>query len=117
MAKSTKKTSAKATGAPGMSTAMMGSSPAAARAWLEIMNESARFVTDRLQEDVATQQALLKCKTPAEVMQVQSAFFQKALEQYPDEAQRMFEIMSGAAQETLKDAKTGTARGYDDIPV
>jgi hypothetical protein len=125
MAKAKKKTDDKAAGkttgsgaqaASDLASAMMLGQPAA-KAWAEVMNESARFVADRLQKDVEAQQALLKCKTPAEVAQVQSEFFQTAIEEYTEEAKRMFEILSGAAEETMDEVKTGQSRDYDDVPV
>jgi hypothetical protein len=96
--------------------AMMAGQPAA-KAWMEIMNESARFVADRLQKDVEAQQALLQCKTPEDVVEVQTEFFQTAMTQYTEEAQRIFALMSGAAEEVVEDAKSGRKRGYDDVPV
>ena len=121
MAKTTKKSIEKTPAgdtkaASDLASAMLRGQPVA-KAWSEIMQESARFVTDRLQKDLEAQQALLKCKTPAEVAQVQSAFFQTAIEEYTDEARRMFEIMSGAADDAMEEVKTGQSRDYDDIPV
>lgn len=96
---------------------MMATNPAAAKAWMDIMSEGARFVSARLQEDLETQMAVLNCKSPAEVVQVQSQFFQKAFEQYTAETMRMFKIMSGATEDVMKGAKSSHKRGYDDVPV
>ncbi len=97
--------------------ALMASSPAATKAWLDIFSESSRFVTDRLQHDMETQKALLACKTPAELLQVQSSFFKTAMEQYADEANRLFKMMSKATEDTLKEAQSGLSREYDDVPL
>jgi len=57
--------------------AMMAGHPGA-RIWLEIMAESTRFVSERLQDDLETQKAMLRCESPAELVQLQSEFFRKA---------------------------------------
>lgn len=117
MAKAKKKSTAAKDGVADMTATMLAGNPALAKSWATLMSESARFLSERLQEDLEAQKALLACKTPAEVVEVQSEFFQKAMVDYTQEAQRMFRIMSGATEEALKDAKTGTKRDYDDIPV
>jgi hypothetical protein len=86
-------------------------------AWLEIMTESARFVADRFQQDLETQQAILECRKPEDLLRLQSEFYRKALEQYTSEATRMAQLMSTATTQTLSDAKTAQARGYDDLPL
>ncbi|MFD3190426.1 phasin family protein [Sedimentitalea sp. HM32M-2] len=88
--------------------AMLAVNPMAAETWQDIMTESARFVKERLQKDLETQQAMMACKTPMELLQVQTEFYQTAIAQYTEEANRMFRIMSKTA---------GTARDYDDIPL
>ena len=113
MAKSAKKPEATSA----MAEMMMPGNPAMARAWAEIMSESARFLSERLQEDMETQKAMLACKNPAEVIQVQTEFFRKAMADYTDEAQRMFKIMTGAGEDVVKEVKSSTKRGYDDVPV
>ena len=86
-----------------------------ARAWVDIVTESTRFVSDRLQQGIEIQQALLRCTTPAEVVQLQTDFFQEALEQYTNKARRLFQIMTEATEDTLKQATPGQARTYGDI--
>ena len=117
MAKSTKKPEAATSGLPAMTAAMMVGNPALAKAWTEVMTESARFVSERLQHDIETQKVILACKTPAEVMQVQSEFFRKAMQDYSEEAQRMYHIMTGAGVDAATQSKSSTKRGYDDVPV
>lgn len=85
--------------------------PATTKAWLDLMQESARFMTTRLQQDVETQKALLACKSPAELMQVQTEFFKTAAEQYADYTTRLFK---GVAQSA---PGKPTARKYDDVPL
>jgi len=115
MTKSAKKTAPK-TDTTALTAAMATGHPAATL-WLDIMAESTRFISERLQNDFETQQALLHCQNPADLVQLQSEFFRRAVEQYTSEAQRMFDIMTEATGDAVKDTKTTTKRGYDDIPV
>ncbi|MEO1140683.1 MAG: phasin family protein [Pseudomonadota bacterium] len=117
MTRSAKKTGPTETGLSAMAAPMMAGNPVVAKAWMDIMTESARFLSDRLQQDLELQQALLRCKTPVEVAEVQAKFMQQAVEQYTEETMRMFKMMSGATEETLQTAKSGQSRGYDDVPV
>lgn len=84
---------------------------------VEIMTESMRFFTQRLQQDMETQAAMLACKTPADLMKVQAEFFGKAVEEYGAEAARMAEIVAKAAGQPMAALKTGMARDYDDVPL
>lgn len=97
--------------------AMMAASPVAARAWMDIFNEGTRFMADRLQQNLETQKAMLACRSPSDVLQVQSSFVSGAMEQYADEARRLFTMMSDAAGTTIRDARTGHSRRYDDVPL
>lgn len=115
MTKSAKKTTAKPD-TEALTSAMAAGNPAA-RMWLDIMTESTRFVSERLQNDLETQRAMLRCQSPADLVQLQSDFFRRAVEQYTSEAQRMFDIMTEATGDTVKDAKTSTKRDFDDVPV
>lgn len=101
----------------GLTTAMLANNPAVAKAWTDIMNESARFVSDRLQQDMEAQKALMQCKTPAEFVTFQSDFVLKAMQQYADEAQRMTKIMTDASEEIAKDARHTWSRAYDNVPL
>lgn len=113
------RSASKPTAKPGTSalTGAMAAGHPAARMWLDIMSESTRFVSERLQNDLETQQALLRCKNPAELVRLQSEFFRKAVEQYTSEAHRLFEIMTGAATEAAKGVRSPYSRGYDDVPL
>jgi len=103
--------------APAMKTGLMAVNPVSTKAWLEIMSESTRFVMDRLQQDLDTQKAMLACNGPAELLQVQSEFFKVAMEQYTDEATRLYGMMSNATEDTIRDAQSGHSRSYDDVPL
>lgn len=117
MAKSDKKTDDAQAEASAMLAAMSAFSPAVAEAWLDMLSENTRFLTDRFREDVETQKAILACKTPAELMQVQSEFFKTAMSQYTDHAARLREAMTKASEDVIKDMRSGRSRGYDDVPL
>lgn len=114
MVKSTKTRADTKTGTPSMPIGMMAFNPAVAQAWQVIMSESARFFADRLQQDLETQKAMLACKTPVELMQVQAAFFKTAMEQYTAFDAYLKETVSTATEKTIKDVRTN--HDYDDVP-
>lgn len=114
MTTSAKKTPSGTSETSALTSAMAAGQPAVAL-WLEIMAESTRFVSERLQNDLETQQALLRCQSPTDLVQLQSEFFRKTVEQYTSEAQRIFGIMTEAANDEA--TMTSTKRGYDDVPV
>ena len=103
--------------APAITAAMMAINPIASKGWLDIMSESARFMTDRLRQDLNTQQAMLACKTPAELLKVQSEFYTSTMKDYSEQFTRLCEMMSKATNDTLDDARSGHSRKYDDIPL
>lgn len=118
MAKSTKKAQGPQDPASdGMVAAMAAFSPAATTAWFEIMQESMRFMNERLQQDLEAQRKMLACTTPQELMQVQSEFMKTAFAQYTQETQRMMEKMGLAMTAAAPDTMPKTRRGFDDVPV
>ena len=117
MVKSTKPRADAKTGTSSMPTGMMVFNPAMAQAWQVIMSESARFFADRLQQDLETQKAMLACKTPAELMQVQTTFFKTAMEQYTAFGEHLLETVSTVTEGTIKDVRSSQSRGYDDVPL
>lgn len=117
MAKSNQTKAKTSSDAPAMAASMMALGPAVTKAWLEMMSGSARFLADRLKQDLETQKAILACKTPTELLQVQSEFFKTAMEQYTEHAMRMKDTMTTATEETIKDVRSSHSRGYDDVPL
>lgn len=87
---------------------------AALQAWAEMGAEAVRFVRDRLQQDIKTQQGMLACTSPEEMRQIQSEFFAVAQEQYATEAVKMLDLIRKVAA-SGRTAST-TARRYDDVP-
>ena len=108
----------KATGASAAPSFSMSAFTTAGTAqWIELMKESGRFIAQRLEEDLKTQKAFFECKTPADVMQVQTNYYKTAVEQYSAEAGRIFEFMSGSISGPLASSRSMFARGYDDVPL
>lgn len=93
----------------------MGAGAAAVQAWMDMGTEVIRFVWDRLQQDMETQQAILACTSLEEMRKVQAAFFTGAQKQYADEAGKMFDLMIKATAAGL--ATKAKGRRYDDIPL
>lgn len=96
--------------------AMLDANPMA-KAWMAMMSESTRFVTERLRHDMEMQQAMLACKTPADLVQLQSEFYAAAMAQYMDETAKMFHMMSQATKVTTEGMSVTSKRGFDDVPV
>lgn len=121
MAKSTKKTTetpdATDPAHAGMVAAMAAFSTVATTAWFDMMQESMRFVTERLEKDLEAQRAMLACRTPQELMQAQSDFMQKAFTDYTEETRRMMELMGVALRVDIRDTAPTTRRNFDDVPV
>ncbi len=89
--------------------------PVVIQAWMEIGTEAVRFVWDRLQQDIKTQQAMMTCTSLDQMQKVQADFFTAAQEQYTAEAAKMLDLMSKAQAAGL--TPTPTARRYDDVPL
>lgn len=73
------------------------------KAWMDNMTKMggalASFMAARVKEDLETRQALLQCKTLAEVQHVQTAFMQKAVAQYQAETGKMIAMTTQLASD------------------
>lgn len=87
----------------------------ALQAWMEMGTEAVRFVWDRLQQDIKTQQAMMACTSLDELRKVQAEFFAAAQAQYAAEAGRMMTLLGKAT--TVGLATPAKARRYDDVPL
>lgn len=87
----------------------------AVQAWADMGAEMVRFVQDRLQQDIKTQQAMLACSSLEELQQIQAEFFTAAQEQYAAEVVKMLDLMGKAAAPGLIAPRQ--ARRYDDVPL
>lgn len=61
-------------------------------AMVEMGNEIVSFTAARIKEDVDTQQKLLQAKEITDVQKIQTAFFQKAMDDYATEYAKLLEI-------------------------
>ena len=102
---------------PAITVAMMATNPVVTKGWLDIFSESARFVNDRLQQDMSAQHAILACKSPGELLQVQAKHYEIALAQYAEEFPRLYKLISTAMFDTARSTGSSHARRYDDIPL
>jgi len=102
---------------PDTSKAMPGVNPDAMEAWQGVMTECNRFFMARLREDLETQKAMLRCTSPAELMQVQTEFYQSAVRQYSEEAMRLFQMMTDATTTSVRTDTRSNRRKYDDVPL
>ena len=71
---------------------------AMADAWLDLCDEWTGFVTRRLRQDVRTANTMLHCQNPADIPKIQAAFFQKAMDEYQEEAGRVNAVMQDASR-------------------
>ena len=88
---------------------------AAVQTWMDMGSEALRFVWDRWQQDIKTQQAMLACTSLEEMRKIQTEFFTAAQEQYAAEAAKMLDLMNKAAVSGL--TASSTKRRYDDVPL
>jgi hypothetical protein len=87
----------------------------AMQAWMDMSSEMVRFVWDRLQQDIKTQQAMLACTSLEQIQKVQAEFFRSAQEEYAAEARRMLEMIGKATTKGV--AAAADTRRYDDLPL
>jgi hypothetical protein len=102
---------------PAAAAAAIAINPIVAKACVDLMSESARFMAERLQRDLELQKEMLACKNPAELLDVQSRFVKETMAHYTDEASRYMQMAFNASKDIAEDAKTGHSRGYDDVPL
>ncbi len=87
----------------------------AVQAWMDMGTEAVRFVWDRLQQDLKTQQAMLACTSLEDMRKIQAEFFTATQEQYAAEAGKMLDLMGKATAAGL--TAPAQARRYDDVPL
>ena len=117
MTKSKKKSTEPSFEVPPAAATAFAINPMAAKAWADLMAESARFVTARLQRDIELQTRMLACDSPAALLELQTEFFTDAVCQYTAETTRYMQMMLKASEDIVEDAQTGHKRNYDDIPL
>ena len=67
----------------------------------EMQKEIAGFVSERIHQDLETQQELLRCRTFDEVREVQSRFFRTTLDQYSAEATKLMQLSTAVFTRSL----------------
>lgn len=79
-------------------------------AWVEniaaLQHEMIGFLTDRIKEDVKTQQELLRCKGLADVQKVQLAFVEKTYKHYLAEGEKLQKLGMSLLPSAVSDAKS-----------
>jgi hypothetical protein len=85
------------------------------QAWMDIGTEAVRFIWNRLQQDLRTQQAMIACTSLDEMRAVQAQALTAARQHYAAEAARMLDLMGRATAAGL--TATAQARRYDDVPL
>lgn len=83
--------------------------------WARLAGESADFVTRRWSQDLDLVEKICACRTPVELLQVQSEFMQLALAEYIREATRLgdMETDAGVAEIDALDESLRKAGGKD----
>lgn len=104
-------------GTSAMTEAMGAVSPVAAKAWLVCMSETAQFLAERAKQDLGTQEALMACRSPVELLKVQADFLTTAMEQYTSYSMRLSKAMVAAMTNQVQDMGSFRSRRYDDVPL
>ncbi|GHF52585.1 phasin family protein [Seohaeicola zhoushanensis] len=79
---------------------------AMADAWADLIAESASFIAQRLRQDARTQHAILHCRSASDLHEIHASFFQKAIDDYQDEAARMSSILERSARAMTETKET-----------
>lgn len=79
----------------------------------DAQQEAVRFISARLEDDIARQKALLACKSPTELGETYTAFVQKMIADYADEASRLGKIATDI-QSTCSQLAAGPSQ--PDVP-
>jgi hypothetical protein len=74
---------------------------------LKLPQELTRFCAQRMSRDLETMQALGRCRTPADLVNVWTEAAQTAAEDYRDEMSRMMELVTNGA---AKNGANGASR-------
>lgn len=73
---------------------------------LEVNSEIARFIVDRIRQDLEFQSELLQCRDPAAFREIQGRFLKEAFDQYSAETGKLVRLNQAAL-----DAATGRKSG------
>ena len=75
---------------------------------LEVNAELLDFARNRIGEDIRTSERLARCDNATDTMEVMSKFYQKAFEEYAQEANQLVKLGSDVAKHSLEDIQRET---------
>ncbi|MEL7213135.1 MAG: phasin family protein [Pseudomonadota bacterium] len=82
-----------------------------------LMQETTQFVSRQITRQATHRNALFACKTPFEMMAVQTAFYQQMRDDYMAQSGRVMSLLQDAGRTGRAGIRFGTARAYDDVPI
>lgn len=71
-------------------------------AYMDLLEEWTSFVARRVRQDARMMHQMLHCRDAAQVQKIQSAFFQRAVDEYQEEAARLNSILRNASQANVE---------------
>lgn len=83
--------------------------------WAKLAGESAGFVTRRWKQDLDLVGRICACKSPVELLQLQSEFMQRALVDYLREATRLGDMETDAGVSEIEAMDRGLRAASKDI--
>ena len=83
--------------------------------WTKLAGESAGFMTRRWQQDMDLIGRICACKSPAELLQLQSEFMQRALVDYMREATRLGDMETEAGLSEIEAVDKGLRQAAGDV--
>ena len=78
--------------------------------WTRLAGESAGFLGRRWKQDLVLMERIMACRTPLELLQVQSEFLQKALVDYMHETGRLADMETEAGVSELNALDEGARK-------
>lgn len=72
---------------------------------LEVNAELLDFARRRVGEDISTSERLSRSRNPAEATEVMNGFYQKALKDYTQEAEKIMKIGTDAARRSIEETQ------------
>lgn len=69
--------------------------------WVDATGEIVTFLVRRIQSDIDLQHQILQCRDPAELVRIQTAFVEKAIEDYRAETGKLAQIGHATSEAVL----------------
>lgn len=102
---------------PKTSASALGYSTDSFKVWQEIYAESNRFMTERWQQALDAQAAILTSGSPNEAMQIHAEYLQAAFKQYAKESAYLINLAFEAANLPSISPGMNGKRKYNDVPL